>query len=47
MYTCSMETEQQNGRFTLFCSKFPSNIYSKFYGPIITNWTSEPIFLKL
>ena len=27
-YTCSMETVQQNGRFTLFSSKFPSNIYS-------------------
>jgi len=23
-----METVQQNGRFTLFSSKFPSNIYS-------------------
>ena len=28
MYTCRMETVQQNGRFTLFSSKFPSNIYS-------------------
>ena len=27
-YTCSMETVQQNGRLTLFTSKFPSNIYS-------------------
>ena len=27
-YACSMETVQQNGRFTLFSSKFPSNIYS-------------------
>ena len=27
-YTCSMETVQQNGRFTLFSSKFPSDIYS-------------------
>ena len=26
-YTCSMETVQQNGRFTLFSSKFPSNIF--------------------
>ena len=26
--TCSMETVQQNGRFTLFSSKFHSNIYS-------------------
>ena len=30
---CSMETVQQNGRFTLFSSKFPSNIYSILYGP--------------
>ena len=27
-YTCSMETVQQNGRFTLFSSKFHFNIYS-------------------
>jgi len=27
-YTCSMETVQQYGRFTLFSSKFHSNIYS-------------------
>ena len=27
-YTCSMETVQQNGRFTLFSTKFHSNIYS-------------------
>jgi len=26
-----METVQQNGRFTLFSSKFPSNIYSILY----------------
>ena len=26
-----METAQQNGRFTLFSSKFPSNIYSIFF----------------
>ena len=31
-YTCSMETVQQNGRFTLFSSKFPSNIYSILFG---------------
>jgi len=30
-YTCSIETVQQNGRFTLFSSKFPSNIYSILY----------------
>ena len=29
-YTCSMETVQQNGRFTLFSSKFLS-IYSILY----------------
>ena len=27
-YTCSTETIQQNGRFTLFSSKFHCNIYS-------------------
>jgi len=27
-----METVQQNGRFTLFSSKFPSNIYSILFG---------------
>ena len=31
-YTCSMETVQQNGRFTLFSNKFPSNIYSILFG---------------
>ena len=30
-YTCSMETVQQNGRLTLFSSKFPSNIFSILY----------------
>ena len=30
-YTCSIETVQQNGRFTLFSSKFPSNIYFILY----------------
>ena len=30
-YTCSMEIVQQNGRFTLVSSKFPSNIYSILY----------------
>ena len=30
-----METVQQNGRFTLFSSKFPSNIYSILFGFII------------
>ena len=27
-----METVQQNGRFTLFSSKFPSNVYSILFG---------------
>jgi len=27
-----METAQQNGRLTLFSSKFPSNIYSILFG---------------
>ena len=31
-YTCSMETVQQNGRFTLFSSNFHSNVYSILYG---------------
>ena len=31
-YTCSMETVQQNGPFTLFSSKFHSNIYSILFG---------------
>ena len=38
-YTCSMETVQQNGRFTLFSSKFPTNIYSILYGSrLISHW---------
>ena len=35
-YTCSMETVQQNGCFTLFSSKFHSNIYSILFGPIVS-----------
>ena len=31
---CSMDTVQQNGRFTLFSSKFPSNIYSILFDQI-------------
>ena len=31
-YTCSMDTVQQNGRFTLFSSKFHSDIYSILLG---------------
>ena len=34
-YTCSMETVQQNGRFTLFYSKFPSNMYSILFACIL------------
>jgi len=30
-YTCSVETVQQNGRFTLFSNKLPSNIYSTLF----------------
>ena len=30
-YTCSMETVQQNGRFTLFSCKFHSNVYSTLF----------------
>ena len=30
-YSCSTETVQQNGRFTLFSSKFHSNIYSVLF----------------
>ena len=33
-YTCSMETVQQNGRFTLFSIKFPSNIYFILFGHV-------------
>ena len=33
-YTYSIETVQQNGRFTLFSSKFHSNIYSIPFGNI-------------
>ena len=31
---CSMETVQQNGRWTLFFGKFHSNIYSILFGYI-------------
>ena len=34
-----METVQQNGRFTLFSSKFSSNIYSILYVPCISTLT--------
>ena len=40
-YTCSMETVQQNGRFTLFSIKFLS-IYSILYGSIM-NWTCHSL----
>ena len=41
-YTCNMETVQQNGRFTIFSSKFPSNIYS-----ILVAWESLSLFTFL
>ena len=34
-YTCSMKAVQQNGRFTLFSSKFHFNIYSVLYDSYI------------
>ena len=34
-YTCSMETVQQNGRFTFFSNKFHSNIYSILFDQFI------------
>ena len=42
-YTCSMERVQQNGRFTLFSSKFHSNIYSILYG---NPWTEIDYVIK-
>ena len=44
-YTCSMKTVQQNGRFTLFSSKFPSNIYSILYGNTPPTLSNQLIFL--
>ena len=41
-YTCSMETVQQNGRFTLFSSKFSSNIYSILF--VCSTW---PVYCLL
>ena len=41
-YTCSMESVQQNGRFTLFSSKFHSNIYSILYGFSLYFTTQRP-----
>jgi len=49
-YTCSMETVQQNGRFTFFSSKFLS-IYSILYGEytvvLTKDATSETIVRNL
>ena len=43
-----METEQQNGRFTLFSSILPSNIYSILFGYINDfNFFAENPNLKL
>ena len=48
-YTCSMETVQQNGRFTLFSNKFLSihsfsmviiQVYNFKYSPLGSVWTS-------
>ena len=39
-YTCSMETVQQNGRFTLFSSKFHSNIFHSLWP--CTCYTCKP-----
>ena len=39
---CSMETVQQNDRFTLFSSKYHSNIYSILFGAI--SWVLSEIF---
>ena len=36
-----METVQQNGRFTLFSSKFPSNIYSILFEQIPSAWDKD------
>ena len=44
-YTWSMETVQQNGRFTLFSSKFPWNIYSILFGSQgRKHWSKNYIF---
>ena len=43
-YTCSMETVQQNGRFTLFSSKFLS-IYSLLY--VLISIYLQPYSVKL
>ena len=42
-YTCSMETVQQNGRFTLFSGKFLS-IYSILYAYNISDLKNPDIF---
>ena len=46
-YTCSMETVQQNGRFTLFSSKFPSNIYSLWIKSIQSSFSKWPALSPL
>ena len=42
-----METVQQNGRFTLFYSKFHSNIYSILFGPPVEPDQPDRISEKL
>ena len=47
-YTCSMETVQQNGRFTPFSiSKFHSNIYSILYGFSTSDWGLQSVGRKI
>ena len=38
-----METVQQNGRFTLFSSKFLSNIYSILYVNKVASFVGNPV----
>ena len=45
--TCSMETVQQNGRFTLFSSKFHSNIYSILFASTLPHIKNGKILLNL
>jgi len=42
-----METVQQNGRFTLFSSKFPSNIYSILFASYPESIKSNRILTML
>ena len=42
-----METVQQNGRFTLFSSKFPSNIYSILYEYEVSDYKFADYIMKI